>query len=121
MMPDEPVMIAYSPCLGCGRVFGYDPYTVTTIRYCPMVRNSLELALIRLAEVHDESADSTGHAGPADECGICEVAAKALTENAVKEPCCPDCLRAANPERVRNGLEPADTVDTADRLIGDQR
>ena len=64
--------LAISPCVGCGRIFGYNPELVPSIR----VR--------RNPDSGQWVADPSGSA----------------------EPICAACVAAANPERVKNGLEP---------------
>ncbi|MEJ7618314.1 MAG: hypothetical protein WKF30_15415 [Pyrinomonadaceae bacterium] len=51
--------IAFSPCINCGKIFGYNPVSVPSVRV-----------------------------------------------NGVREMVCRRCTEAANPERVRRGLEP---------------
>jgi len=51
--------LAYSPCLGCGRVFAYNPVRVPSI-----------------------------------------------THNGTRQPICQACVDRANPNRIKNGLEP---------------
>jgi hypothetical protein len=51
--------MGYGPCVGCGRVFGYNPIHVPSIRI-----------------------------------------------NGEREPICRECIEAANPVRIANGLEP---------------
>ncbi len=42
LLPGEPVMVAMSPCFGCGRVFAFDPDSVPAIRIDPQTRKPPE-------------------------------------------------------------------------------
>jgi hypothetical protein len=37
-MMDEPIMIAYGPCISCGTVFSFDPELVTSTSVHPVTR-----------------------------------------------------------------------------------
>jgi len=109
---DGPVMVAMSACIGCGRVFTYNPELVPSLLYVPSVRNSLELALAELAAIHTDRHDRTVLADQAD-CDTCQETIRLLTDEAVREPICPSCAATANPHRAANGFEPIPTEDTA--------
>lgn len=89
-MSDTGVMIAMSACIGCGNIFAYDPDRVPSIA----VKLGTGRAFKRPAE-----------ACPKPGCPSC-----------TREPVCPACAKAANPERRRLGFEPVYEGDTAEDL-----
>lgn len=112
MIPDEPVMIAMSACIGCGRVFAFDPERVVSLRYVRQLGASLELALTRLDSLHAQHSMAYALV-PGAQCPTCATIRKMLTDKAVSEPICPDCCRRANPERARLGFHRLSEEDTA--------
>jgi hypothetical protein len=81
------VMIAMGPCLGCQRMFAFDPDRVPALAVDPETRLTPELG---------------GDPG-----------------RAVREPVCPSCCKAANPERARRGFELLPEEDTAEEAYRD--